>query len=81
MPNSGLATGDFVNAVVHHHEGEIFGRLRGERDKAAEVHQRAAVAVYDDHALIRLGDGNAEAERRALPHAGGHVDEILGVRL
>ena len=75
------ATGDFVNAVVHHYEGEIFGRLRGKRDKAAEVHQRAAVAVHDDHALVGLSDGNAEAERRALPHAGGHVDEILGVRL
>ena len=33
VPNGGLTAGDFVDAVVHHHEGEILGRLRGERDK------------------------------------------------
>ena len=45
VPNGGLAASDFVNAVVYHYEGEIFGRLRGERDALAGREARAVVRV------------------------------------
>jgi plasmid stability protein len=71
-----LAAGDLVDAVVHHHHGQVVRRQCCDGREAAELHQQRAVAFERDHPALRLRQCDAERDREGEAHAAQHV-EIL----
>ena len=65
----GLAACYFVNAAVHNYQVQV-GRVTGDSDQAAQIHQQASVSVYNDDSPIGLGEGQPQPQRRCLAHGG-----------
>ena len=71
-----MRAGDLVDAVIHHHHGEVFRRQRRDRRKRPQLHQQRAVALERKYAPVRLRQRHAERDREGEAHAAEHV-EIL----
>ena len=63
-----LIAGHLVGAVFGDHHGEVVRGILGDGDQRAQAHERAAVAVEDDDASLRLSQGETEGEGRRLAH-------------
>ena len=62
---------DFVHVVLADEMTQILWRNVGDRNQRTEVHQQTAVAVENDHFLIRCAKCQSQAVRRCLPHRTG----------
>ena len=74
-----LRAGDLVDAVVHHHHGEVLRRERRDGRERAELHQQRAVAFEREDAPLRLRQRNPERDREGEPHAAQHVEILRAV--
>ena len=80
LPGDRMAAIGLVGAVLDHEMDQVFRPRLGDGHQAAEIHQKAAVAVEHDDPAVGQPDGEAEGVRGGLPHR-ADADEVERARV
>ncbi len=57
-----------IVTIVEHRDGEVFGRLHGNRRQRPHCHQHLTVTGHDQHGFVRTRHRQAEADQCRAAH-------------